>query len=175
MCRCLTILLLLTSALANADTQGTRIGYVDMKHVLDNAPQVQAVRERLDQEFRPRNDALMADETRLERMRQSLQTDEGLDSETRFSLEREIRNLARSIERRRDDLREEISFRTNAEKQALEEDIRIAIQAIAERDSFDLILTIPVAYASESINITGEVLEFLEVEFEGNVNRRVER
>jgi hypothetical protein len=41
-----------------------RIGYVDMKQVLDNAPQVVAGRELLDREFRSRSEAIEMDEFR---------------------------------------------------------------------------------------------------------------
>ena len=43
----------------------TRIGYVDMKRLLDNAPQVVAGREKLSKEFQPRDASLKADEKRL--------------------------------------------------------------------------------------------------------------
>ena len=42
-----------------------RVGYVDMKRLLDNAPQVVAGRSRLQREFAPRDAALKADEERL--------------------------------------------------------------------------------------------------------------
>ena len=43
----------------------TRIGYVDMKRLLDNAPQVVAGRRKLEREFATRDTALKADEQRL--------------------------------------------------------------------------------------------------------------
>ena len=42
---------------AQAPAQNLRVGYVDMKAVLDNAPQVVTGRDKLDLEFRPRNEA----------------------------------------------------------------------------------------------------------------------
>ena len=39
---------------SSAWSQSLRVGYVDMKRVLDNAPQVLAGRQQLDQEFRER-------------------------------------------------------------------------------------------------------------------------
>jgi outer membrane protein len=142
-----------------------RIGYVDMKHLFDNAPQVIAAREALDQEFRPRNEALLADEARLDRLRQNLTDAREADAETRFDMEREIRNLQRSIDRRREDLSEELRFRTNTEKKALEETIEVAVRQVAEDGGFDLILTSPVAYAAPSINVTDLILEWLEYDF----------
>jgi outer membrane protein len=102
----------------------TRIGYVDMKRLFDSAPQVTAAREALDQEFRPRNEALLADEDRLDSDEQRLLEAGNLDAESRFDLEREARNLRRSIDRRREDLSEELRFRTNAEKKRLKRSSR---------------------------------------------------
>jgi hypothetical protein len=50
-------------------------------------------RDALDQEFRPRNEALLADEARLERLHQDLIDQPEMDAEARFDLERQIRNL----------------------------------------------------------------------------------
>ncbi len=155
-------LLLLCSAAA---AQDIRIGYVDMKRLFDAAPQVVNAREALEQEFSPRNETLLADEARLERMEAELAESTGLSDEERFEMEREIRNLQRSIDRRREDLTEELRFRTNAEKKSLEETIDVAVNQIAEAGEFDLILTSPVAYASDRIDVTDRVLQWLEEDF----------
>jgi outer membrane protein len=155
-------LLLLCSAAA---AQDLRIGYVDMKRLFDAAPQVVNAREALEEEFSPRNETLLADEARLERMEAELAESTGLSDEERFEMEREIRNLQRSIDRRREDLTEELRFRTNAEKKSLEETIDVAVNQIAEAGEFDLILTSPVAYASDRIDVTDRVLQWLEEDF----------
>lgn len=166
MARTLTLLIALClagSAWAQADL---RIGYVDMKRLLDNAPQVLAGRAELDLEFRPRNEALLADEERLVGMEQELADSTGLSNEQILAREREIRNLRRSIDRRREDLAEELNFRRNSEIKALGEEIEVAVQTVAQREGYDLVLSSPVAYASDKIDITDQVLEFLEVDFE---------
>jgi outer membrane protein len=161
----LMFVLMCPISLAHAHSSGTRIGYVDMKRLFDSAPQVMAAREALDQEFRPRNEALLADEVRLENLHQSLAQARDLDSETRFDMERQARNLGRSIDRRREDLSEELRFRTNAEKKALEETIEVAVRQVAEEGGYALVLTSPVAYASASIDITDLILDWLESDF----------
>lgn len=138
-----------------------KIGYVDMKRLLDNAPQVVASREQLDREFRPRNEAIIADESRLSRLEQELADAENLDEEERLDREREIRNLQRSIERRREDLREEFNFRRNAAAKSVKDEIDLAVQAVAREQGYDLVLSSPVVYASDAINITDQILEFL--------------
>lgn len=152
---------------ASATAQEVRIGYVDMERLFNAAPQVVDTRESLDREFSPRNESLLADETRLENLEAELARATDLTAEERFEREREIRNLQRSIDRRREDLAEELRFRTNAEKKELQETIEVAVNQIAESGDFDLILTSPVAYASDRIDVTDRVLQWLEEDFRG--------
>lgn len=147
-----------------AEAQSLRIGYVDMKRVLDNAPQVLAGRSRLDLEFRARNDAIEMDEMRANALEaRLLQGDVSADN--RAQLERDLREMRRNITRRKEDLRDELSFRRTEEVQRLEEEINIAVQEIARQNGFDLILSSPVVYASPELDITDLILQQLEVEF----------
>lgn len=157
------MMLLLAGAAA---AQDIRIGYVDMKRLLDNAPQVIEGRAELDLEFRPINNELLADEERLLELEQSLASSTGLTPEQVAARQREIRNLSRSIERRREDLAEELNFRRNQQIKNLGEEIELAVQTVARREGYDLVLSSPVAYASDKIDITGLVLEFLERDYE---------
>ncbi|MFW5815714.1 MAG: OmpH family outer membrane protein [Wenzhouxiangella sp.] len=168
------LLLLVAAALAASACaeEPIRIGYVDMKRLFETAPQVVAARESLDDEFRPRNESLLADENRLQALEQTLTEGEQLDPEQRLELERDIRNLRRSIDRRREDLREELRFRTSTATKALEETIEVAVRQVAETRGYDLILTSPVAYAADSIDITDFILEWLAEDFDGRDNGR---
>jgi outer membrane protein len=150
--------------LASAEAQQLRIGYVDMKQVLDNGPQVLAGRARLDQEFRARNDAIEMDEMRVAALEARIQQGD-LSSDSRLQTERELRDLRRNITRRKEDLRDELSFRRTEEVQSLEEQINVAVQEIAERNGYDLIISSPVVYANPDLDITDLILEQLEVEY----------
>ena len=163
----LLALLLSMAMVTYAQAQEVRIGYVDMKRVLDNAPQVVAGRALLDQEFRARNDAIQLDETRLGLMETELaQADMTSDNYRR--LEREVLELRRNVNRRKEDLRDELSFRRTEEVQRLEEQINLAVQDIAERNGYDLIVSSPVVYASPDLDITDLILDQLAAEFQAD-------
>lgn len=168
----LLFVLIVAAAPAARSEDAVRIGYVDMKRLFETAPQVVAARESLDGEFRPRNEALLADENRLQALEQTLADNSGLDADSRLELERDIRNLRRSIDRRREDLREELRFRTSTATKALEETIEVAVRQVAESRGYDLILTSPVAYASASVDITDYILDWLAEDFGGRDNGR---
>ena len=67
---CLIVLPLLAQA-----QNGPRIGYVDMKRLLDQAPQVQQAHDRLQEEFSSRDLALQKEQDRLDALRASLASD----------------------------------------------------------------------------------------------------
>ncbi|NND45338.1 MAG: OmpH family outer membrane protein [Xanthomonadales bacterium] len=153
--------------LTTAHAQQLRVGYVNMKQVLDNAPQVIAGREKLDQEFRPRNEAIESEELRVAGLEQRLLQGD-LTEEARARLEREVRELRRGINRQKEDLRDELSFRRTEEVQQLEAEINVAVQEIARSHGYDLILSSPVVYADPALDITELILHQLQLEFEAD-------
>jgi len=165
--RILLLLYLGIAIQAPVHAQQIRVGYVDMKEVLDNAPQVIAGREKLDQEFRPRNNVIEAEEARAQDLEQRLQQGD-LTEDARARLEREVREMRRNINRQREDLRDELSFRRTEEVQRLEDQINLAVQEIARNNGYDLIISSPVVYADPALDITDLILQQLQIEFEAD-------
>jgi outer membrane protein len=162
-----TVVLFLMVVASPAMAQQLRIGYVDMKQVLDNAPQVLAGREKLDLEFRPRNETIEFQERQVQAMDDRLQLGD-LTEDARIRLERELREMRRNVNRQKEDLRDELSFRRTEEVQKLEEQINLAVQQIARENGYDLILSSPVIYADPSLDITGIILDQLRLEYEAD-------
>ena len=141
----------------------TRIGYVDMKRLLDNAPQVVAGRQKLEREFAPRDSELSAEETRLATMRSRQERDSaGLTNE---ASRREIDALDRSIKRKRETLRGELKSRSDQELDRSWREINNAVIEFAREQNIDLIVPSPVVYASQRIDVTDQVLERLKRDF----------
>jgi len=166
--RILPILLLLFAVITSpVMAQQLRVGYVDMKQVLDNAPQVLAGREKLDLEFRPRNETIEFQERQVQSMEDRLAMGD-LTDDARTRLERELREMQRNVNRQKEDLRDELSFRRTEEVQKLEDQINQAVEQIARDSGYDLILSSPVIYADPSLDITQMVLDQLRLEFEAD-------
>ena len=165
------LLLFLTFVATTATAQQLRVGYVDMKQVLDNAPQVLAGREKLDLEFRPRNETIEFQERQAQSMDDRLQLGD-LTEDARIRLERELREMQRNVNRQKEDLRDELSFRRTEEVQNLEDQINQAVQQIARDNGYDLILSSPVIYADASLNITQQILDQLNLEYEADKRER---
>jgi outer membrane protein len=161
------LLALLMLVATQATGQQLRVGYVDMKQVLDNAPQVIAGREKLNLEFRPRNETIEFQERQVQAMDDRLQMGD-LAEDARIRLDRELREMRRNVNRQREDLRDELSFRRTEEVQKLEDQINEAVQEIARDSGYDLILSSPVIYADPSLDITQLILDQLKLEYEAD-------
>jgi len=168
------LLTLLVFVAGPATAQSVRIGYVDMKRVLDNAPQVLAGREKLDLEFRPRNETIEFQERQVQAMEGRLALGD-LTEDARVRLERELREMQRNVNRQKEDLRDELSFRRTEEVQKLEDQINQAVQEIARDNGYDLILSSPVVYADPTLDITQLILDQLRLEYEADKQERSQR
>ncbi|MBA8884066.1 OmpH family outer membrane protein [Dokdonella fugitiva] len=160
--RMLALLLVPLFALAGAASAQapapTRIGYVDMKRLLDNAPQVVAGRRKLEREFATRDAALKADEQRLAELHRKQAT---LAKDEADALQREIDALDRSIKRSRDAMRAELKTRSDQELDRSWREINEAVVEFARDQGYDLIVPSPVVYASPRVDITDRILERL--------------
>ena len=168
------LLTLLVLVAGPATAQQLRVGYVDMKQVLDNAPQVLAGREKLDLEFRPRNETIEFQKRQVQSMEHRLQLAD-LTEDARARLDRELREMRRNVNRQKEDLRDELSFRRTEEVQKLEDQINQAVQEIARDSGYDLILSSPVIYADPSLDITQLILDQLRLEYEADKQERSQR
>lgn len=161
------ILLTFLISLSAAYAAEIKVGYVDMKLLLDKSPQVVLGREKLEAEFRDRHETILVEEQSLERKEEQLQTDGAFMSENdRARLELEIRMKRRQTKRDKEDYLEEMNFRRIQELQNLEKDIESAAKRLAKEDGYDLLLTSPVIFASEKIDITQDVLAKLRTEYQ---------
>ena len=154
--------LLLAVLPAFAQTGAGKIGYVDLKRLLDNAPQMLDSRTRLQQEFSGRDGALKADEAKLVGLQQKYDRDAPIMSKADAeALKREIDTLDRANKRTRESLRTELNTRATAERDRIWAQINDTVVEYARAQGFDLIVPSPVVYASTRIDITDAVLEKL--------------
>ncbi len=157
-----TLFAVWVASAAAQPAEPTRIAYVDMKRLLDNAPQVAAGRERLAREFRERDAQLKAQEANLAALKRRQQTGSATLDETQSSqLAREIATLERGIDRLRGQLRGELGTRGAEELGRRWPEIQSVIVEFAREQKYDLVLQGPVLFAASSIDITDRVLERL--------------
>ncbi|GAB6066786.1 OmpH family outer membrane protein [Methylothermus subterraneus] len=153
--------LLLSASVALA--KEIKIGFVNVAQVLQESPQAEAARKRLEQEFAPRDKRLVNQQKELEKLQEKLNRDAAVMSDAeRNKLEREILNKQRELKRAQDEFREDFNIRRNEELGKLQRDIFEAIKALAKDEEYDLLLTDGVVYASDRVDVTEKVKQRLQ-------------
>ncbi len=154
-------------AVAQTASENLKIGVVNAARLLDEAPQAEQARKRLEQELQPRDRAVLQVQREVRELEDRLLADRTMDlTETdRREIERDLRHLRRELKRSEDELREDFNIRRNEELNRLQRQIFEAIVGLARRQQFDLILNQDaVIFAGERVDITGDVLLRLQEE-----------
>lgn len=156
-----SVALLVLAHGAQAAAQELKIGFVSTERVFREAvPAVEAMK-RLEEEFKPREDEIkkINEEARAIQLQLEKESMTMSASERRKS-ESELGRLSRERQRLEREFREELNLRKNEELAAVLQRANKVIQAIAEKEKYDLILQEAV-YRSPRLDITDKVIEAL--------------
>ncbi len=138
-----------------------KIGYVDSEKLIKESPQYAAAQKRLETEFKPREESLVANQKRLKELLDKLKKDgEVMGEEERGRLEKDIMARRRQMDNDRNALREDSNLRRIQELQKLRDQVKEVVQGFARAENFDLILADGV-YFSKRVDVTDKVLEKL--------------
>lgn len=155
-------------AWGTADADSFKVGFVDAARVLEEAPQLDQVRQKLEDEFGERDQELVARQQEIRELEQRLARDGAImNQQQRRSLEREVTALKREFSRSQEAFSEDLNIRRNELFSELQGEVRQTVEALAQDQGFDLVVSDGVVFASERIDITEKVLEELR-----NQNRR---
>lgn len=158
-----------SSAPAVAD-EPLRTAFVNIPQILEQAPQADAVRETLNQEFATRDLDLAAGDKKLDLLKQRLERDGAtMEEEARRKLERELLTQEREMKRSHEEYSEDRNIRKNEELGKMQREIRLSIVTLAKELAYDMVLESGVMYASDRVDITGLVITRLKQDF-GNKN-----
>lgn len=146
----------------SSQAEDYRIGVVNALKVLEQAPQAEQARKKLEEEFAPRDRKLVAAQKELKTLEDKLAQDGAIMSEgERSNLERDIINKRRDLKRDQDEFREDLNFRRNEEFGKIQRLVVEAIQSAAAAEKYDIILGEGVIFASGKVDITDKVVEKL--------------
>lgn len=139
-----------------------KIGFVNVPRLMQEAPQAQAAREELKEEFQPRERQIKDQRKALQKKRKEFERNKDVMSES------ERTKMADELQSSKVDLRLKMQrFQRDAKQSQqkqlgkVQKEIKKVIGDIAENESFDLILIRGVAHVSDKIDLTDRVLERL--------------
>jgi outer membrane protein len=154
------ILLILYSAVTVSAE--IKIGIVDINKILKQAPQTISANKKLEKEFGSRTDklkakiqALQADEKKYQKEALTLSDDQ------KDKTEKSLQQRTIEIQRLERELREDMDLRRREEIGDLQEKINQTIDKIAADEKYDLILYNGIAFASENVDMTSQIIKAL--------------
>jgi outer membrane protein len=154
--------LLLTFSVQSFATN-LKIGVVDFREIVATSPQAKEIGEKLKQEFKAREEAMINSEKSLKDKSEKLQRNAAIMSEAeKNKLEREVVAGQRDLQRLQYEFREDTSLRQREEMQKFMEKIQVVIRELAQDQKYDLIIQSEVMpYVGKNIDVTDQVLKKL--------------
>jgi outer membrane protein len=155
---CALVAALATVAIA-AEAQALKIGFVNFGRLLDESPQAKAAQATLEAEFMPRQRDVAAQRKSLQEKVDKLQKEAAVMSEAdRVRAEREGRDLELNVNRRFNELQEDLNLRRNEEVGKMQRALLQEVQAYARANGYQLIVSEGVLFAAEGVDITPQLV-----------------
>lgn len=152
-------LLLMLAWTQGAVAAGTSIAVVNSGLLIKEAPQAEAARARLSQEFADRRAQLQQEQQKLMEDVKKLQRDQSVMSKsTAEKKQNELRQRQQALKQKQDDYNQQVQQREKSEFDKLRKQIYDVIVRVAKARGYDLVLSEGIVYAADKINITDEVL-----------------
>ncbi len=140
---------------------GTKIGVVDLQKIMQTSAQMKGIQEKLEKEFKPRRDKLVAMEDGLKKDMEKFKRDTAIMSETkRKDLEKQIVSTQQQFEREGQQYQQELSTAHNESMEEFYNKIRAAIAKVAESEKYDLVFQKDAApFSVEKLDVTAKVMQ----------------
>jgi outer membrane protein len=156
---CALVAVLATATTVVAEAQALKVGFVNFGRLLEESPQAKAAQAALEGEFMPRQRDVAAQRKSLQEKVDKLQKEAAVMSEAdRLRNEREIRDLELNVNRRFNELQEDLNLRRNEEVGRMQRALLQEVQAYARANGYQLIVSDGVLFAAEGIDITPQLV-----------------
>lgn len=138
-----------------------KIGVVDLQKIMQTSNQMKNIQQKLEKEFKPRRDKLVAVETSLKSDMEKFKRDSAIMSASqKKELEKKIVTAQQQFERDGQQYQQELSSAHNEAMEGLYTKVRSAISKIAQDEKYDLIVQKDAApFSSQSLDVTDKVIK----------------
>jgi len=150
-----------------ASAQELKIGVVNIPALMERSPQTRSAMDALQEEFAPRQREFLGKQKEYEDLLAKVQKDVAVMGETeRRNAEKNLRDLQREVTRLQNEYREDLNLRQNEELGLLQRALLLEVQNFAAQEGYDLVVGDGVLFASNTVNITEQVLRAVEANFQ---------
>lgn len=152
-------------AMASVHAEGTlgAVATVDVQEVLQNAPQVNAMKEKLKSEFASRQNQLMDGQKKLKADIDKLQAEHAkMDKKAVDSLQKQIETEQHDIQTKQLAFQKDLFAAQDKALQSLLEQIKTKVEEVAKQKQLDYVFVKnTVAYSKSKNDITADVLKLM--------------
>ena len=153
------LILIFNTSIVSAEI---KIGFVEIKKILQNAPQTVKANKVLEKEFTKRTKKLKKAVKKIKEKEIAFQKDSMTMSDSdREKKIKEIQGLKIDAQRTEREVREDIDLRRKEEIANVQNLVNIAVEKVAKEQAYDLILYQGVAFAGKKVDITNVVIKAL--------------
>ena len=136
--------------------------FINPAMVMEKAPQAKTASETLQNEFKDRESKLRKMVEEINTMEKNYKNDSAImSSDQRKKAEDEIVQKKRQFQFDQQSLKEDVQKRRNELIKEVQKTISAVIREYGKKHGYDFIFTEGVAYASDTVNITDEILKEL--------------
>lgn len=145
----------------NALAEGAKIGVVDLQKIMQTSTQMKVIQDKLEKEFKPRRDKLIAMEDGLKKDMEKFKRDSAiLNATQRKDLEKKIVSTQQQFEREGQQYQQELSTAHNEAMEDFYNKIRTAIAKVAQSESYDLVFQKDAApFSVDKLDVTSKVMK----------------
>lgn len=160
----LFIALLFSFGVSSVFADAAKIGVVDLQKIMQTSPQMKAITQKLEKEFKPRRDKLVAMEEVLKKDMETFKRDGAVMNNTqKKDMEKKIVTGQQVFEREGQQYQQELSTAHNEAMEGLYGKIRKAISKVAESEKYDIVLQKDAApFSATRLDITEPVMKQIE-------------
>ncbi|MBN9287019.1 MAG: hypothetical protein BGO43_11580 [Gammaproteobacteria bacterium 39-13] len=146
---------------ATALADNLKIGVIDMRTIVTTAPQAKDAMEKLKKEFKAREDKIVSAEKTLKEKADKLQRNSAVMGEAeKAKLEKEVVAGQRELQHLQSEFREDAAIRQQEEMKKIVDKVNAAVQDIAKKDKYDLIIHKDVVpFATKTVDVTDKVMK----------------
>lgn len=144
----------------DSPSDSVRIGFVNIRQLIANAPQIEQIQKKLAAEFEEKNQAIIALRSEITTLSETY--DEKTDKEQQLALQKDIDNKQLELSKLQQFLQDEYNLRRNEALGKVQSLIVKMVAKVSKEKSLDIVLNnTGVIYVNQRIDITRDVFDYL--------------
>ena len=157
------VLLFLALLVTSINASSVKIGYIDIEKIINSLPQYQIDNDSLVQRFEPKKQQLLDLFKHIELLKENLNnSDKSISNELYQQELDKIKELEVSFQSETELWQNQLNQEKILLLQKIESVINQAINEFATSENYDLILYQNIAFASDQVNITNQIISKIE-------------